>query len=158
MKWKMGLLILLILLSSGCWDNNKLSQRIFETIDKKCEPGNAYCSIPIAEITDFKWDKMAIYGVGSSNKEVSAALGVEYEDSTDLMSGMVFVYNNKIVYNEGIPYNPEHPGKLWINIGFKPGEPSCLGVTPDNAFFIGSRENIDGVFYYEIEAKPMQAD
>lgn len=157
MKWKLASLIIILLLSlsSGC-QNDKLSQRIVETIDNKCDQGNGYCNVPIAEITDFKWDKMAIFGVGSSNKEVSEALGVEYEDSTDLMTGIVFAYNNKIVYKEDIPYNPERPSKLWITIEYVPGEPACMSYTPDNAVLIGTKKKGDNRFYYGLVANRKQ--
>jgi hypothetical protein len=43
---------------------------------------------------------MLIYQVGSSTTAISEALGVEFKDSVDLMSGIVFVNKNKIVYKE----------------------------------------------------------
>jgi hypothetical protein len=88
--------------------------------------------------------------VGSSNAEISEALGVEYTDSTDLVAGMVFVYHNKIVYKEEAPENPERPNKLQYIVGNEPPEPHYRIFTPDDAFFIGSKKETDGVFYYKI--------
>ena len=106
----------------------------------------------IQQLTRFKWDKLVIFQVGSSNDEISKDLGIEYKSSTDLMSGMVFVYKNKIVYEKTLPYSPEHPIKIQYIIEKKPEDPNCVSLTPDNAVLKGSRDKIDNVFYYSITA------
>jgi hypothetical protein len=72
------------------------------------------------------------------------------------MSGMVFIYEDKIVYNEKLPYNPERPNKLWFSIDNDPGEPNCWVFTPNDAILIASRTKTDGVYYYEI--KPIKTN
>ena len=130
--------------------NNNLSDKIINYIDYNADESNI-CTLDMNEITDFKWDKMLFFGVGSNNTEISNALGVEYKDSTDLVSGIVFVYNNKIVYKESIPYNPDHPSKLLLYVGNMFGEPSYRVFTPNDAIFKGSRREKKGEFYYKIE-------
>jgi hypothetical protein len=138
--------ILLIMLSLS---RNSLSDRVTKYIDKNISNDN-YCTLSMRDITKFKWDKMLIYQVGSSKKAISDKLGVEFQDSVDLMSGMVFVYNNKIVYKESSPYNPEKPSKLIIHVGDLFGELNNLVLVPDTAVFKCIKFEKDGKDYYEI--------
>lgn len=145
------LFILIFLILSGCqYLSNNLGDKIIKEIDKKRDQSGS-CKILMKDITVFKWDKMVIYEVGSSNNEITKALGVEYQDSVDLISGVVFVYNNKIVYKEKVPYNPERSTKMNYYVENEPGQPNCMAFTPDNAIFEGSREQVDEKFYYAIK-------
>jgi len=69
--------------------NYNLRDDIIKTIDDKCVNNNT-CQIRMKDITNFKWDKVVIFQVGSSSEEVSKALGFEYNKSTDLISGIIF--------------------------------------------------------------------
>ena len=82
---KITILISLILLVVGCQGGNTLIDQLIKTIDSKCKLSNN-CNISLQEITTFKWDKVAIFQVGSSNMEISKALGVKYKGPTDLMT------------------------------------------------------------------------
>lgn len=147
------IVILIILLCAGCQTKtSKMSEKMIKVIDNQLSQNND-CKISIESITDFKWDKMVIFQVGSSNDEITKALGVKYNGRTDLTSGMVFVLNKKVVHEERVPYDPEHQNIIQYIIEKKPNEPSCVSFTPSNALFKGSREEIDGVFYYTITAK-----
>ena len=139
-------IILLIKLSLG---GNSVSNQVTKYIDNNVN-NDDYCTLSMKDITKFKWDKMLIYQVGSSKKAISDALGIEFKDSVDLMSGMIFIYNNKIVYQESIPYDPEKPSKLLIHVGELFGEPNNLVLTPDNAVFKGNRFEKGNKSYYEI--------
>lgn len=147
-----ALLISLILLLIGCQGKNTLSDQIKKEIDNKCEM-NVSCSISLKDITTFKWDKVAIFQVGSSSKQISKALGVEYKGETDLMTGMVFVLNNKIVYEERIPYEAEHPTRLQVWIEKMDKDPNCVVFTVDNAIIPVSKKEIEDVIYYLINIK-----
>lgn len=146
---KILILVVTIMLLAGCQRGNiNIRDRIINTINTKSNSNT--CDFSMKDITNFKWDRMVIFEVGSSNVEVSRALGIDYKDSTDLMSGIVFIYNNKIVYQERIPSNPEKPSKLNYVINNKPGEPNCVAYTLENCTLKGSKENIDGVMYYTV--------
>lgn len=156
LKKLLTILLVLVLIIVGCKGRNvNVSDKIIETIDNNCQQSSS-CKVSMKEITDFKWDKMVIFEVGSSNSEISKALGIKYDDSTDLTSGMVFVYKNRVVYKEDLPYNPERPNKLWFKINNKPGEPNYWILTPNNAILQGSKTETEGVYYYEI--KPEKTD
>ena len=143
------LALLIVILIFAFSNRSNLSNKIIKFIDNNCDVNNI-CILKIAEVTDFSWDKMLVYQVGSSNLEISEALGVEYKNLVDLMSGIVFVYQNKIVYKESIPYNPERPSKLLIYVGGIFGEPNNRVFTPHDAIFEASRREKDGQFYYKI--------
>jgi hypothetical protein len=130
-------------------NESKLSDKIIEYIDKNCDENNT-CKISISDITNFKWDKMLMYQVGSSNTEISKLIGTEFKDDLDLTSGLIFVYNNKIVYKEQIPYNPDKPNKLLLYIGILYGQPEYGTFTPSNAILEGTRREENGKIYYAI--------
>ena len=142
----LSVVIIIAVLPNG----SSLSNRIVKFIDNNCDDNNV-CIINMVEITDFKWDKMLIYQVGSSTTAISEALGVEFKDSVDLMSGIIFVNKNEIAYKESIPYNPECPSELLLHVGAIFGEDNNKVFTPNDAIFKGSRREKDGKFFYKIE-------
>ncbi|AIQ14544.1 hypothetical protein [Paenibacillus durus] len=146
---KMLTVIVTLIFIVGCDFNIKMSDKI---IDSKCSTNNT-CVISIDDFTDFEWDKMVFFQVGSSNTEISNALGIEYTGQTDLMSGMIFVLKNKVVHEERVPYDPEHPNKLQYTIEKKPKDPNYVIFTSKKAELEGKREKIDGVLYYTFIAK-----
>ena len=146
------ILLVILLFFVGCQSkNSNFSESIIKTLDTNCNNSNE-CKISMQEITDFKWDKMAVFGIGSSNSEISKALGVRFESSTDLMSGIVFVLGNKIVYEERVPYNPERAAKLEYIVEHKAGGTNCVIYTPDNAILKGSKNKSDRSYYYKVIA------
>ncbi|OPX43988.1 hypothetical protein CLHUN_20130 [Ruminiclostridium hungatei] len=146
-------LIILILVLVGCQTKESyMTENLIKAIDNECGEKNS-CQIQMKDVTNFKWDKVVIFQVGSSNKEISKALDAEYKGATDLISGMVFVYNNQIADEELVPYDPENPNKLQYFIEKKSGEPNCLSFSADDAVFEGSKDKIDGTYYYKITAR-----
>ncbi|MBY9079731.1 hypothetical protein [Paenibacillus sp. CGMCC 1.18879] len=145
-------LVFLMLIVAGCQKERSLSDQIIQTIDRTSNV-NGVSAISLKEITDFKWDKVVIFQVGSSDEEINNALGVKYEGPTDLMSGMVFVLDDKIVHEELIPYQTEHPANLQIFIEKKAKDPNCVAFTLENAVLKGSKEELDDVTYYSIHVK-----
>jgi hypothetical protein len=144
-----SLILILVFVIDNPTNEIKLSDKITEYIDNNCGESNA-CKLTMSDITNFKWDKMLLYQVGSSNTEISQLIGVEFNDSLDLSSGMIFVHNNKIVYKEQIIYNPDKPYKLLLFIGALYGQPEYGIFTPDNATFEGTRMEENGKTYYKI--------
>jgi hypothetical protein len=137
------LLAILVMLVGCSTERHSVSADIIKTFESNSNENDSY-NISISDITDFKWDKLVVFGVGSSNDEVSRALGIEYKDSTDLMEGLVFKFRDGIVYKEELPYNPEHASKIQFH--FEEG--TCITVTPDSSTFICVREKIDDKYYY----------
>lgn len=134
---------ILFILPNG---DHEVSDEVVKAINNNTG-GRSSCKIVMKNFTDFKWDKMVIYNLGSSEIEVSKALGFEFTGSTDLMSGIIFAYKKKIVYEEKIPYYPEKPSQIEYLLNDKP---KCRTYTPKTAVFNGSKENIDGKYYYTV--------
>lgn len=151
---KIFVLLIISVLLVGCNNSgNDFSNKIIKTIDGKCEKGGS-CTFKMSDITDFRWDKLVVYGLGSSQKEISRALGVRYKDSVDMTSGMVFVYKGKIVKKLKMTYNPDYPGrpsKLSISNRNKPNAPTFRLITKGSDTFLGIKEEIGGVYYYNLE-------
>lgn len=119
-------------------ESNDLSNKIISYIDANADENNTVV-FNMNEFTNFKWDKMVIYDVGASNTQISEALGVEYKDSTDLMTGMVFVF----------PFQFENPSELIIHVG---DNASYRVFTPNNAVFeIGKGQLDEKNYYYWIQ-------
>lgn len=153
-RLKLITLLFTIILLVGCQNKSILSDQIIKEIDSKCKLDNiCSVSIQLQKVTTFEWDKVAIFQVGSSNEEISKILGVNYKGSTDLMSGMIFLMNNKIVYEEKIPYYPDRPSKFQIMLETEPNKPSCVSFTFNDAVVEGEKEKIDGNIYYSIKTK-----
>jgi hypothetical protein len=102
------------------------------------------------EITKFEWDTMMIYQVGSSSFEISEILEVDFNDSVDLKSGIIFVKGNKVVYKESVTYNPDKPNKFSYYVGSIFGEEKYGIYTPDNAIFKGVKIKSDKETLYKL--------
>ena len=122
------LAILFLLLIVGCNFQKKVSNKIIDTIEKQ----NGACVIDMKDIVTFEWDKMVIFEPACSQGEVEKALGVDIEGFKE-GSGFVFSHQNRVVYKEFFPYNPEKPELLQIRI-----TSTLIGIqtiTPQNAKF-----------------------
>lgn len=147
----LSIVIVIIVISFGA-NNIELSREIMNYIDSNYDEEESII-ISIDEITDFKWDRMLVFHVGSSQKGISEALGVEFNESVDLMIGAVFVYDNEIVYTEIMPYSYESPNKF-VYYFRKPADPMYKIFSPDNAIFEIIRRKKNGQFYYKLSFTP----
>lgn len=111
---------------------------------------NGDCNISLKEVSAFKWDKVIVSQAGSSDEETSNPLGVKYEAPMDLMTGLIFVLDKKIVHEEAIPYQTGHTSNVQIFLGKNAKDPNCVALTYDDAVLKGSKEELDGVTYYSI--------
>ncbi|MFD2332525.1 hypothetical protein ACFSR7_24980 [Cohnella sp. GCM10020058] len=64
------------------------------------------------------------------------------------MSGIVFVFDSKIVAEVSIPYEPERPEKLQFSLKKKLDDPNCASFSLETAIFKAQKEMIDGKTYY----------
>jgi hypothetical protein len=137
------LLILALFCAQGCTDNS-MKDRITQAIEQRCRE-KSECAIEMKTLTDFEWDRLVVFEVSSSDAEVSAALGFQYPDLTDLVGGLIFAHSGKIVHQEIFPYDPENPDRLSFEL---PGQINCRAFTPHNANFKVKKEILDGKVYY----------
>lgn len=97
------LVILTILLTSVItWiiismkNNKSVSDKIFSYCKAKNEIS---FNLKLSEFTDFDWDYVIIYK-NTTKKDILDKTGVNYPKELDLLSGMIFIKNNKIVYDD----------------------------------------------------------
>ena len=89
------------------------------------------CIIDLSTAMNFNWDTMHYYSGSNSLEEINAGLGFELKDFVDVGDRVIFLYNDKYVYQKVWHYNPEYPAEGTI---FKAG---CkkFTVSKKNAVF-----------------------
>lgn len=68
----------------------------------------------INDFVDFEWDYMIIYKNPTSASDIKEIAGIIYEKELDLESGMIFVKDNKIIYEETFKTDFETPYQFII--------------------------------------------
>ena len=91
--------------------NTKVSQKIMTYYNK--QEGKNF-EIKLSDYTNFEWDTVIIYKTPTSKKELFELAGIDYKNELDLQSGMIFVKNNDIIYEEFFETNFENPYKFII--------------------------------------------
>ena len=143
--------IVFIIMFVGCSSKYNLSDDIIAEIDKNYNEAGS-CEIALNKITDFQWDKCVIFDYGSNNSEISASLGVDYNGIVDGHSGIVFAYDNEIVYEETKPYNPDHPKNFDYCVEKTLGGPTFISFSYDDAILEGTRRKVDDRYYFTLTA------
>ena len=94
------LVLLLTFFLVGCSGNeNTLEYKIIKHYNEnKNENENLY--IAVSDFTDFEWDRFIVFTPSVTTKEVSEALGVNYNRYLDISAGIVFINGDEIVYEE----------------------------------------------------------
>ena len=70
--------------------------------------------IKISDYTNFDWESLIIYKTPTSKQELFEYVGIDYKNELDLQSGMIFVKDKKIVYEEYFETDFESPYKFII--------------------------------------------
>lgn len=78
-------------------NHQRLSNKITDYCDKNTQISS---EIKLSDFTDFEWDNVIIYRYPVTAKEISEFAGIDYEKALDIQSGMIFVKNGKVVYEE----------------------------------------------------------
>ncbi len=91
--------------------NTKVSEKIIDYCNKQ---ENSNFKIKITDYTDFDWESLIIYKNPTSKQELSEFAGIDYKNELDLQSGMIFVKDNKIIYEEYFKTDFESPYKFII--------------------------------------------
>lgn len=102
-----SIITLVIILS----DNTKVSEKVIDFCNKQ-EKNNF--EIKISDYTNFDWDSLIIYKTPTSKQELFEYVGIDYKNELDLQSGMIFVKDKKIVYEEYFETDFESPYKFII--------------------------------------------
>lgn len=95
----------MILTFSAC--KKSLQNQLADKIEKDCgtNPGPK-CRIVLSEVTQFKWDKVYLFGSWTEADSISRNIGFKYNgDGTyDDTQHLVFTNGKQIVYQEDIDY------------------------------------------------------
>ena len=93
--------------SAGCMFNKK-HKLLNEMNERYTKEGNF--TLSLTDITDFDWDSCIVYTAGTTSNDIRTAYGVEYDTVLDINSGIVFIKNNKAVYEEFFDNNTDSSG------------------------------------------------
>lgn len=86
--------------------NQSVSEKITEYCDKIDE---SQFEIRLSDFTDFEWDYVIIYDQPVTAQDISDYAGINYEKILDLQSGMIFIKDNEIVFEEYFKTDFESP-------------------------------------------------
>ena len=132
---------------SSCGKSIIVSEAIISKIDQTCdEDGN--CIVNLNEIVKFDWDKAAFFREGCSSRELSEALGINYQKSYGASCGMIFVYKDKIVHKETffMKIDEHNRFRVIINEGY-----GWIGIiTPENSLINAHVSTHEGKDYYSV--------
>ena len=104
------------------YNSTKVSKKIIDYCNKQ------------EDYTNFDWDKIIIYITPTSRKELLEFSGIDYKKSLDLRSGMIFVKDKQIVYEEYFKTDFESPYKFIIR-PYKDSSNKINQFTKDKAIF-----------------------
>ena len=112
-------------------NNSKVSKKIIDYCNKQEE--NTF-EIKISDYTNFDWDKVIIYITPTSKKDLLEFSGIDYKKSLDLRSGMIFVKDKQIIYEEYFETDFESPYKFIIH-PYKDSNNKINQFTKEKAIF-----------------------
>ena len=145
---------------SSCSDGKKISNKIINQIEQNIELNNiekpmqefeeyAKCEIKMTDFTTFKWDKLLIFGQNITEEHINQILGINIKDSIGFKHGMIFLYNNNIVYKEYYKSGIENPVRFSISPHQTPSNGYAI-FTPENAIFYGCKYIYNTKDYYSV--------
>lgn len=85
---------------TGCSISKHLLQNDIKSYLDDNYNSNQEITINLSDFTNFDWDTLLIFQYPVSAQDIENAIGVKYEGSLDLTSGMIFVLDGQIVHDE----------------------------------------------------------
>jgi len=95
------------------------------------------CELKLADITDFKWDKLYVFDYFQTDSLIDRVIGVHYSSKNYPFGAQkyIFLYKNDIVYADEVEYMVSVPTKDDDYIIKMPEHAVYMIFTPDNALF-----------------------
>lgn len=110
---KNSFLVFMIVLMLNCQSCNTLRD---DKLDDYVE--NVYSNCKDKCILNFNnlfvYDKLYVFGVGTSNEDVSKIIGFKYSGDKDISRLILFVKNKTIVYEQNLVFNDSEPYKVFF--------------------------------------------
>ena len=142
MREIIGYVLFLSIILPSCKDNS-IASKLYE----KCDEQNK-CIRLVKDVTNFKWDKVYIFSVGTSLEDIERTLGVPYKQWQDIGDRIIFVEKGKAVYHEEyFPY-PEHieKGRTFFELSKAP----YIGQYSTAKFSVSKQKNDKEEMYYVV--------
>lgn len=147
------IIVLILFCFLSCNKRGKLSETIINKIDLICDE-KEYCMIDLNELVNFEWERAVFFESSCTSESISKLLGIDFNEIHNLNYGMIFAYQNEIVYKEIFLEPVETPNRFWIRVfDDKKDIGSCVLVTPENAVLYAHRSFYDreNRYYYTAE-------
>ena len=133
----------------GCNKSNSIEKKLREKIeDCKTET----CSIPITQVTDFKWDKMYVFNHPSAPDVIDHALGIHYPYYVEFTRSIIFLNKNQIVHYENNHSKAEGPTDGEVLFDY-PDSLNYQIYKPGQAIFKVKRDTSENIPYYVVSVK-----
>ena len=145
----------LLLIVAAVFHNNRSSfqKMIIKEIDKQYAQSSEI-QIRIDELANFKWDKMIIFQAQTSREAINSTLGIDYNGSTDLKEGVIFVHNGEVVFEDTIGTSYDKSVRFRYSVNNSARGKNYAVFTSDNAVLFGRKINNT----YVLSADPEIAD
>ncbi len=154
------LFAVLFVSTSGCSNTsgrNDLQESIISYSEENFNKDGVI--VDLSDFTWFEWERAIVFRSPISAQTIEECLDVEYGKSPDLLSGIVFVCNNQVVYEEFFEstYNgiDERPPRFAIyhssNIN---DEPRYKVITMTDDIFRCAQKESSGYSYYVLTPEP----
>ena len=116
--------------------------------------------IDMSAFTDFEWEQCIVYRPGTQTKDIQDAFHVNYNTVLDISSGIIFVSNNEVVYEEFIDdavYFDTIPPFIIFPTGLDDDSRiKYAGFKKDEAKFICIKNDYDGKGHYYYRLYPVE--
>ena len=128
------------------WLNNRpgpLASKITKYADENYKEEGI--EIRLSDFTNFEWDKVLVFRYPTSQAEIQDAIGIEYNKSLDLMSGLIFVNDGKFLRDEIFKY--EYTDKIAPFVIFPHQDinqkPKFSAFTKEKAVFLCEKSPVE---------------
>lgn len=110
--------------------------------------------IDMSDLTDFEWEQCIVYSVGTQTADIQEVFHVNYNTVLDINSGIIFVSNDEVVYEEFIDdavYFDTIPPFIIFPTGRNDDSRiKYAGFERDKAKFICIKNYYDNHYYYRL--------
>ena len=135
---------------SKCQENElgSVAQGIIDEIETS---GNDECMVELKTVTNFEWDRAIIasadfFAMGYSSETLEDIWKIEYDPQSDFRSRILFVKDNKVVYEESYAASIEESAKF--NISVSPSlDYYCILPYDDSFVFVTKEKNKSSTCY-----------
>jgi len=138
---------LIIFALFGCFRSQTVESAIVARINSCPNPSS--CQISLRGATNFEWDQLYVFDGGDSKKDRELALGIADDGYREFDGQFVFLQGHKIVHEENIPTNIEHP--ISGQVLFDVPDGHRFGIYPHDATFSVTIINGTGGRYYQLK-------